>query len=266
MWSELFYSVEDAWLISLCGCCVIVYSVYQALQSRHWLSWQGFFRDERGASYTMNYMLTFPFFLFTVCWTIQGCMILIVKIGVMHSAHMAARSAVVWRSADPYSNQAGLELAKEKASKAAMLALVPYASGLRSHEKLYQFDFGALGRSLEAIPAAIAYDRLYRQLAKNSAAQRRMPSSGFLQRKYRYAAAMTTVELGQHTNRFNEDLPVQVRFRMPIHIPGAGRLMGTLHWSRTGFYRDVTARATLPLETPETPDGRLGIEYDSSQL
>lgn len=266
MLSDLIYSVEDVWLFWLVNCAVLSVLIYRSLSSQNWYGIASFFRDERGASYALNYLMTFPFYLILVCWVIQGTMILIVKIGVMHSAHMAARSAIVWRPAHPYDDATGLQQAKEKARCAAALAITPYASGLKAHQNVFLFDPPAQARAIAAIPHAFAYDKLYRVYAEQSEAKNHLSQSAFIQRKFRYASAMTYVDLAQHTNQFNEELHVDVRFRMPIHIPGAGRLLGTLHPSQMGYYRDVRARATLPLETPESPDGRLGIDYDSSQL
>ena len=67
-------------------------------------------------------------------------------------------------------------------------------------------------------------------------------------------------------NFFNKPLQVEVSYRMPIHIPGTGYLLGRMHVSRQFFYRDVRATATLPLETPESDSGKLGIDYDSTLL
>jgi hypothetical protein len=200
--------------------------------------------------------------MLTVCIVVQATMILIVKCGVMYAAHNAARAAVVWRSAGPSgSDEEGL-----KAHNAAVLAVTPFASGYDAHHNVYRYDLFRSLRALQAELKAHGYNLLYRQMARHTEAQDSLAKSQYVRRKFVYASAMTDVSLAEHTNQFNESLSVTVKFRMPIHIPAAGRIMGTLHWSRRGYYRDIEATATLPLETPESDTGTLGIEYDPSLL
>jgi hypothetical protein len=265
MYSNLLDSVADVWVIWLASSLIFSLLVFRSFRSQHWRTVAVFLRDERGASYALSYLMTFPFYLMTVCFVIQSTMILIVKIGVMHSAHVAARSAVVWRPAHPDNHQQGLNNARDKARHAAALALAPYASGLEAHRKLYVLRPQSAARLPRAMAEAFAYDELYRKwLAKHSEAKDCLAKPEFVQRKYTYASAMTNLTLSSHANRFNEQLSANVDFLMPIHIPGTGWMLGS--WSPVGFYRNVKATATLPLETAETPDGRLGIGYDSSRL
>ena len=267
MLHDLTYSVEDVWLIWIASITALCILVFFSLRCRNWGSVLHFFRDERGASYALPYMMTFPIYMIFVCWTVQSSMILIVKIGVMHSAHMAARSAVVWRSADPFSQSRGWELAEEKARQAATVTMVPFASGYRGHTNVYRFDPAGQMRAWRAYPQAFAYDRLYRQLASHTEAGDSLAKSDFVQRKYRYAAAMTTdVVLLETANAFNAELSTEVTFRMPIHVPLAGRLLGKIHETGQGYIRDISAKSILPLETPESPDRLLGIGYDPSLL
>ncbi len=265
MWEQLLATDRDVWALWLVSSSLLCVLVGWALRHRNWSSLTGFLRDERGAGYMLPYMMTFPIYMIFVSWTIQSSMILIVKFGVIHSAHMAARSAVVWRSADPYSQAKGWQLAQEKARQAATVSMVPFASGYRGHTQLCLLTNP--GRFAESAPQAFVYDQLYRQLASHTAAGNSLAKSDFVQRKYLYAAAMTTgVALEEQSNDFNRDLSVDVTFRMPIHLPLTGRLLGHLHWTGRGYYRDISARAVLPLETPESPDRLLGIGYDPSSL
>ena len=268
--NNLFESVEDVWAMWLFSCAMLSVMVYRSLRSEHWKTLTHFFQDERGASYALAYLMTFPFYLILVCWVIQSSMILIVKIGVTHAAHTAARSAVVWRSASLRSNADGLNMAREASQHAAAVAMVPYASGLSAHQNAYLTDplYANLRQLGKAKLEAFGYDQLFRQLAKNSEADGSAAESDFVRRKYVYAAMMTKVQLGPHKNNFNEELKVTVRFRMPIHIPGTGRVLGKTNLLGLGYYRDVIATAALPLETPETDDPRrgLGINYDSLSL
>jgi hypothetical protein len=265
MFTHLIHSVADVWIIWGLGISLLLIVVYRSLNSRRWTSLREFARDEEGASYALAYMMAFPVYMLTVCIVVQATMMLIVKCGVMYAAHNAARAAVVWRSTGP-SDEEGLELAEEKAHNAAVLAVTPFASGNDAHRKLYQYDPFRGSRALLALPKAYAYDILYRLMATHTEAQDSLAKSKYVRDKFIYASAMTDVSLAEHTNEFNESLSVTVTYTMPIHIPLAGRLMGTRHSSRRGYYRDIEATATLPLETPESDTGTLGIEYDPSEL
>lgn len=267
MLSELFYSIEDVWAIWLISCGALSALLYRSLRVAHWRTVANFLRDEQGASYALPYMMAFPVYMLMVCFVIQSSMIIIVKIGVMHSAHMAARSAVVWRAADPQDHARGLELAEDKAQYAAVMAIAPVASGYTAHQNVFFYDLGgAQLKAAAALPKSFGYQLLYEQLAGNTEAADNLAEADYVRRKFIYASAMTDVELSDHVNAFNQSLSAEVNYRMPIHIPGAGRVMGTLHWSGKGYYRDITARAMLPLETPESPDGFLGIQYDPTRL
>lgn len=270
MLADLWYSVEDVWLVWIASSAALSLMVLRSLRSQNWRSIAGFWRDEGGASYALPYLMSFPLYMIFVCWTIQSTMILVVKLGVMHAAHTAVRSAVVWRPADPWNDSGrGLQLAEDKAGHAARMAMVPYASGLAAHQNVILYSIGngdALRRAGEALLPAYAYNEIYQELASGSEAKDSLADGEFVRRKFRYAAAMTEVTLSDHQNKFNEALSAHVQFRMPIHIPGTGMILGTKHWSGKGYYRDVRATATLPLETPESPGLRLGIDYDSSQL
>lgn len=264
MLTELMYSIEDVWLVWITSTFLLAVLTCRSLRKFHWRSWYQFLQAEEGSSYILPYMLAFPAYLLLVCFVIQSTMIIITKIGVMHAAHMAARSAVVWRSADPRSQSAGLTLAREKATDTAVMALAPYASGLKGHTQMYIYDLsGAQAKAAKAIPKAAIYAGLYQSLASHPQSKAK---TDYVIRKFIYAAAMTEVNLIERTNRFNEPLTVEVTHKMPIHIPGAGRIMGVLHWTRKGYYRVIRAKATLPLETPDSESRLLGIDYDPSRL
>ncbi len=264
MIEELLYSIEDVWAIWFVSCVTLVILVSKSISRMQWKTCKQFFLAEEGASYIMSYMLAFPIYLLLVCFVVQSTMIIITKIGVTQAAHMAARSAVVWRSADPFSLQAGMELAKKKADAAAVMAIAPYASGLKGHSQMYLYDLsGAQIRAAQAVPKSVIYLGLYKTLVTHSGPTADLSYVG---RKFIYAAAMTNVKLTEKSRGFNGELSVEVSHSMPIHIPGAGRIMGQLHLSGRGYYRVVKARATLPLENPESDDRLLGIGYDPSRL
>ena len=271
MVTDFITSVEDIWAIWLLTGAMLSALVYFSLRSQHWSTITTFVKDEDGASYALAYLMTFPFYLILVCCVIQSTMILVVKIGVTQAAHTAARSAVVWRPASVVSDADGLQLAKNKSQHAAAVAMVPYASGLKSHANVFMLDpfYWNMSTWGNATRESFIYEQLFKEFARHTDASDAIPDSAFIRRKYVYAAMMTKVELVRHTNRFNESLKVKVRFRMPIHIPGTGRILGSMHWNGQGYYRDIEATAALPLETPDTrsqSDRGIGIGYDSSLL
>lgn len=260
--SIFFEDVADVWLIWILSVAAIVALSYRAFQFPQWKTVFVFLNDERGASYAIPYVLTFPIYLIFICWTIQSTMILMTKFGTVQAAHMAARTAVVWRSADQNDQTRGWNLAQEKAQHAAALSLTPVASGYSQFRVLYATYPGAVGRSVRAIPGSIVYNQLYRRFAQKTAAGRDLAKDGYVKQKYLYAAAMTRVTLRESANRFNGELNVQVSHRMPLHVPLTGRLFGRLDLTRKAFYRDIEASTVMPLDTPESPTLRLGIDYD----
>ncbi len=260
--STFFEGVVDVWLVWIVSVLAIVALSYRAFRFPRWKTVFVFLNDERGASYAIPYVLTFPIYLTFICWTIQSTMILMTKFGTVQAAHMAARTAVVWRSADQNDQSRGWNLAEQKAQHAAALSLTPVASGFSRFQVLYATYPGALSRSVRAIPGSIVYDQLYRRFAQQTEAGNDLAKASYVKQKYIYAAAMTRVALQESANRFNGELNVQVSHRMPLHVPLTGRLFGRLDLTRKAFYRDIEASTVMPLDTPESPSLRLGIDYD----
>jgi len=266
MVNEFLHANSDALAIWLTSSTVLAVLIYRSIHYGCWRAVRAFLADEGGASYALPYLMTFPIYLLTVCLVVQSTMIMLVKIGTMHAAHMAARSAIVWRSGTPDSDLANLVLANEKARQSAAVTMTPFSSGLESHRNVFQFDMVAKIRSVVAVPGSYVYDGLYRQLVGNTNAGSRVLKPTYVRAKYQYAAAMTDVTFESHVNEFSKPIIVRVNHRMPIYIPGVGRILGTRHWGGRFYYRDVESVATLPLETPESPDLQLGIGYDSTLL
>lgn len=266
MVNEFLHANTDAIAVWLVSTAVLSILIYRSIRYGCWRDVKAFFADESGASYALPYLMSFPIYLFFVCLVVQSTMIMLVKIGTMHAAHVAARTAVVWRSGTPDSDSFNLSLANEKARNAAAVTMTPFASGLESHRRVFRLDMMAGIRAAAAIPGSYAYDQLYRQLARNTNAGTRVLRPTYVRAKYQYAAAMTDVSIERHVNEFSKPIVVTVNHRMPLYIPGTGRILGQMHWSRGFYFRDVESVATLPLETPESPDLLLGIEYDSTQL
>ena len=262
---DLIYSVEDVfavWLVCIVALGAAGVHVLRSFKKK-WNSLYSFQACEQGGSYAVPYLAIFPLYLLLVGLILQTTIILVTKIGVMHAAHAAARTAVVWK---PFTGQLGDAYVHEKVRRAAVLAIAPYASGQRQHQYLWLASPSGLGRARDAYLQAFVYAEVYKRLARNSQAASSQQNLSYVRRKYVSAFTMTDVEIANAQNRANEPLPVMVSHQLPILIPGTGRLLGRLHWSGKGYYRVIRARAMLPLETPVSQSKRIGIGYDPSML
>ena len=125
--------------------------------------------------------------------------------------------------------------------------------------------------------AELFYD-VYRRFDNDNVARDEVSASGFIRKpdqlaapsyvknKYRYAEAATEVTMSPRTPVWNENVKLEVRFEMPMLLPGAGRILGTW-WKTERYYsRTITSTASLPSETPDSPTGRIGIGYSTEQL
>lgn len=280
---EVFRSVEDVWAVWLLGAAVLGWLTARAARRRRWRQFAGFLADERGASYALPYVLTFPVYMLLICVIIQATMILLVKMDTVYAAYAAARAAVVWRSAEPdaANDQQAYEFAKGRARRAAALAMVPVASSLKQHYAAnapYRAS-QALGRASEVLGLAPHYYGAYKKMhgcnVQRDGSQKPptwiIPAEEadkparwqYVFNKLRYAFLATDVDLTMEKNEFNADLTAEIRYLMPMHIPFAGRVLGTW-WAWDRFYsRWITSVATLPLETPLSENKRLGIPYAS---
>ena len=85
---------------------------------------------------------------------------------------------------------------------------------------------------------------------------------GIFSRNFGVSSAVLNVVSGSSVGGFWNDVTVTVTHVMPMHIPGAGRLLGDMDQPKFFYARQITSRATLPLEAPKSADRRLGIPYD----
>ncbi len=286
---HLWESVGDVWIIWICGVFLLLCGVIRGVSRMPWKTVLQFNRDEQGAAYAMSYVLTFPFYLLLVCVMIQATLMLLCKIGNMYATYAAARAYIVWRPSDP-TDENGLENASYRAKRAAIIAMTPFASGYENHrEALYPAfpfqldpDDPLPWVNIESILADMhLYTSTYENLVDHAADQNssaspiiRKPSDpaslDYVKRKFIYAAAATVVDVPQDLISFNEDVAVKVRFRMPIHIPGTGRILGEGGFMQlvnpTMYHRDIETTITLPSEAAKTDNGLLGIPYDPEFL
>lgn len=281
LWRDYFTSVGDVWLLWAVCLVAMVFLVRRAYRGRNWAGAAAFAADERGASYALSYVLTFPFYLILMCLIIQATLILMVKMGTVYAAHAAARTAIVWRPSLPErttdeTDQVRYDYTIKKAQRAAALGMTPFASGTREHRD----GMWKLGR----IPAkgvlidAPLYLRMYQRNARHNTGQsdadqymlqrlgpNELAKTLYVINKFLFASAATSVEFEQEKLvPWNEDFQVTVTYTMPMQIPAVGRLFGNRY---AAFYaRDISTSVTLPSEAPETESSRLNIPYDPAKL
>ena len=282
-WTELFTSVADVWFIWLGALLVLGGMTRQALLTPAWSGVRAFSRDERGASYALSYLLTFPAYLLLVCLMLQATLILMAKMGTVYAAYAAARTAIVWQpSQAERSSQTDdrSEFTQSRARRAAAMAITPFASGFSEH--LNDFDPSAYTSLLDAG----LYTTMYNRSAENAASRSEsehiylldrfdpdaIARDGYVLNKARYAATATEVEIGGEATDgvvpWNEEVPVRVTHTMAIQVPIMGRVFGqqrSLFFSGP-FVREISTTATLPSEAAETDSGRLNIPYDPREL
>ncbi|MDC0936656.1 hypothetical protein OAS39_10245 [Pirellulales bacterium] len=287
-WSECFRSVGDVWFVWLACVAVLAWSVRRSVGRLNLRRLQVALADERGATYVLPYMLTFPIYLLVMCLMIQSTMILMVKMVSMQAAQATARSAVVWRSAHPFDDKGGGNLAVERGHYAAAIAMTPVASSQDTHmenpllesdifHKATDLDWAHLRQSIYR-NSLQAYQDAYRDIASDNVERDevrtnpvvRLPDEiapdKYLDKKLRYAAWATRVEIDSDPkyNQWNEPFTIELVYLMPMNIPGAGRILGQFHGRGEFHSRLIVTKATMTMESPKTENRRLGIGYAPS--
>ena len=274
---DYFTSVGDVWLVWAVCLVAMVFLVRRAYRGRKWASAAAFAADERGASYALSYVMTFPFYLLLMCLIIQATLVLMVKMGTVYAAYAAARTAIVWRPSQPerpIRTDQRYDYAQEKAERAAAMAMTPFASGMRDHRD----GMWKLGRrpATNAMSDLPFYLSMYRTIAGHNRNEsdkpyllrnydpKALPKNEYVMNKFLFASAATRVEFDEQLVPWNEDFQVTVTYIMPMHVPVVGRVFGNRF---AAFYaRDISTSATLPSEAAETESGRISIPYDPLDL
>lgn len=277
-WQEYLSSVADVWAIWALSLLALVLLVRRAFRFHKWSGASAFASDERGASYALSYVLTFPFYLLLMCLIIQATLILMVKMGTVYAAYAAARTAVVWRPSQPErptSTDERYDYTLEKAERAAALAMTPFSTGYEHHLNGL-FPWARLNLFSQA--DALAYENMYNTIGSYNASVDRSNYLYFLRRfdtdalakkqyvknKLLFASHATDVEFDEELVPWNEDVQVTVSYTMPMHVPAVGRVFGD--WYRPFFAKIVSTTATLPSEAAETESHRINIPYDPYEL
>jgi hypothetical protein len=237
-----------AWAVSVIGFSVLTARGLSSLWHNGWRHWH---EDDSGAAYTLSYVMTFPIYGLFMALIVETSLMLSCKIGTVYAAYAAARSAVVWSSAQPGApgSAAVTGRARERMRRAAVHALVPFASASPQHA----FPGGGGDGNLSQFLAA------YRAHYSDDA------TTGYLTRKYRYSSSATEVtseNLAGHEP--TDDIVVTVRFHYPFILPGIGRLLGAKPFGGAKFYTALLeTQAKLQSETPRSKSRTLGIQYRS---
>lgn len=173
-------------------------------------------------------------------------MMLLAKIGTVHSAFAAARSGIVWTTAgSEYEMQ-------QRGETAAVRAMAPFASGLMGLRRPTTTGF-------DAEQFQQAYEDFVAEAGKSPSALR------YVQAKYGYASQATTVDwqlTGQDPAKpWKRNVEVTVTYAFPFNTPLIGRLMGS---RRDGWYfYDIQSTIALQDEAPQNEELNTGIRYAS---
>lgn len=296
--SEIFHSIEDIWCIWLLCLVGVYFFVRVPMRKASYTNLLAFAKSERGASYALPYILSFPIYLLLMALLLQTTFIIVCKFGNVYSAHAAARAATVWQGVNKDNPDLGAGYAKYKTKRAAVMAMTPFANSSTSQREglfpLYpatitmsdiqnkQIDLPSnMVNLLVGLDRRIytqTYDRLLQEaIANDSAVTHQIikhpdasAQSSYISRKYHYAAAATSVDYDGGVVPWNNDMTIKVSYRMAFHIPGTARFLGGKRyvWAILGFdvpfYRDIETEVTIQSEAAETDSGHVGIPYNPS--
>jgi len=209
-------------------------------------------RRQRGVSYPLGYVLIAPLYLTIMLFAVEAGFLLFTQLGTHYAAHMAARSAVVWRDAQP------VELREDRVRQAAVKALAPFVGG-RQRE---------LDDAGPARPEAEEEATDFADAVRLFDARATPPDAEFLRRKYLQTDARLTLTLDPPLSARQTDphaeTTVTVEFRAPLYLPVVSRFL-----DRDGsapYEFPLSATATLPADGPISRDRTVGIEYHSFPL
>ncbi len=236
---ECLRSVEIIWVLWVLSTLLICWLLVHGARCWRGQTFRKLLAEEDGGAYTISYVLTFPIYFLLVCTVIESSLVLLTKMGTMYAAYCSARSAVVWLNAQP-------DLANDQIRSAAVNAMAPFASGSQQHAKWLGADSGSTN-------GARWYYGYYRYCKGPAPAD-------YMLTKYGCALAATDVTWDPAEPSVNEPINVTLTYRMPLHIPGAARVLG----APGGFY-PITTKATLPNEgwvgAENQPNYPMGIDY-----
>jgi hypothetical protein len=217
-------------------------------------------RRQRGVSYSLSFVLVVPLYLTIMVFTLEVGILMITRIGLQYAAHMAARSAVVWQSAEPES------LRDDRIKLAAVQAIAPYVGGRQREVD----DAGSIsGDAYQHASDFASAVRRYQQKAVSAepglrrpyTRSRTPPKADFLERKFLSAWGRTDVEVKASAQDPRGPLEVTVKLRAPLYMPIVSRFLDPD--LSAPFEYPMQTTVTLPNDAPVSKDNKLGIKYQS---
>jgi Flp pilus assembly protein TadG len=199
-----------------------------------------FARDEEGAAYSLSFVMVIPIYALLICLIIEGALILTAKLGTVYAAFAAARTASVWSSHTTW------EKTEEKAQKAALQAMVPFASGTQDFLSNVPDD-------ADTVADGAIYIAAYNVFAKDA------QSTKYLASKYGYASRNVKVEIEGPPTSSDAPIVAKVTYQFPFNIPGIARILGDK--GPDGYFFNISSTATIPNEGPRDNRKTIGIGY-----
>ncbi len=218
-----------------------------------------FHKDETGGAYGISFLIVLPFYVLFMCLVFEVTFTLAAKIGSIHAALAAVRTAVVHTAVNHPDDRNGFitNLAEKEAKRAAILAIVPYSSGKDAANQKPSED-------------GVSYWEAYNDFLSVNGIKTHVRKEYVLAR---YASAEKRINV--NLNLENEDnidstnepwtqsLTATVTYDAPCRLPNVGKLIG-------GTKKDgavvitMTTKATLILECPKNKLGFLGVPFPAA--
>ena len=142
---ELFRGMEIVWILWFSSVALLGFLTWHLLIRLVRLDYRAVFarlcprrihNDTNGAAYSLSFIMVLPFLVLSIALVMETTFMLVAKIGTMHAAFAAARTASVWTTRDArfQTSDDDFLLARAKAQQAAVTAMVPYSSSFDLNE------------------------------------------------------------------------------------------------------------------------------------
>lgn len=256
-WTSYLSSILDVVVIGIIALTALVFAIWSRRSQRQDRTLREFAANENGVSYSLGLAIVTPIYTLIMCVIIECALIMVVKIGTVHAAYAAARSAMVWMPAEvSWSKRKGI------IKNAAVQAMTPFAN---SRE-----DIGrAAGINSQSDPTGNrnyyeAYQAFFNPDNSGFLAQRTFGKNSreYVYRKREYAQKATKVEIKLEPYAHTAEVTARVAYEMPINTPGAGRVLGRIaSFGGNVFTREIASSVTLDLAMSTAKDRRIGIGY-----
>jgi len=272
---ELFRSVEIVWALWFSSLTLLVLLSRCLLRRMDRVNYRTvlarfhplrFHRDTRGAAYSLSFIMVLPFLIFLIALIIETTFMLVAKIGTMQAAFAAARTASVWTTQDTHSPGEFSSKTHAKAKQAAIVAMVPYASGY-TNSSTHQKD-------------AEKYLKIYEAFNNMSSTANKSSRSLFwehfisLNREYiikRYNYAAQNVEVDPdydprsrvNDEKWKKHIQAKVSYRYPFKIMPLGPRLGGIKKPDGTYVYEISSIAKINNECPRNEYGKISIQlYD----